>query len=85
MLENLSENEKQVLNLFVRAEKDNNFNLSSNMSKYDADNKTLISLVNKGYINATINYGKMGGFEIIYDYKINGHLLSNELLEFFNI
>lgn len=85
MLENLSENEKQVLNLFVRAEKDNDFNLSSNMSKYDADNKILISLINKGYINATIIYGKMGGFEIIYDYKINGHLLPNKLLEYFNI
>lgn len=85
MFYDLSSDEKNILELFVKQEKDNDFELEKNIKKYDTNKEILVKLIEKGLINAHISTGFHGNIEIEYNYKNNGHKLSNEVLKYYGL
>ena len=80
MFEDLNNNEKFLLDLYKKADTDNDYfygEFNQDKEIYDKDSYILKSLCEKGYINAQITEGLYNGFSIVIDYKVNGHMLSN--------
>ena len=69
MFDDLTQEEKMVLELYIKSEFDNDFfeiDFKNKISEIDKDNKFLKNLISKGYINAQITIGKMGAEQIIF-------------------
>lgn len=82
---NLTEQEKFVLELYVKAELDKDFDLQNELKKYDINDNITIALINQRLINADIRTGLQGDVLISYNYKKNGHILSDYVLDLYNI
>lgn len=85
MFEDLAYEEKLVLDLFVRQEKDKDFNLQKELKKYTNCDDILVILENSGYINAKISQGAKGDYSISFDYTKNGHILTDYALNCYNL
>lgn len=85
MFEDLTNEEKLVLDLFAQQEKNKDFNLQNELKKYSNSDNILVILENSGYINAKISQGAKGDYSISFDYTKNGHILTDYALDCYNL
>lgn len=80
MFEDLSNKEKQILNLFELEEIEDYYHLKHDLYILDPNQIILSALVYKGYINGTVTRDELGNCHVEYDYSINKRKLSNRAL-----
>ncbi len=85
MFEDLDEKEFRVLKEYVEYVKNKDYPLNKQLEILDPKDDITLLLYSKGYINIKVSTGVKGGRVIQYNYQINGFLLSDEVLEYFNI
>lgn len=81
MFNDLTEKEQLALNLLVKEELEKDFDIP----KGAIEDETLISLKQKGYVNLDVSPGFQGNSETSFNYQVNGHKLSDKVLEYYNI
>lgn len=85
MFEDLNVKEKHVLELFKKEEVSKDYDIQDDLKIFDPTEEILLSLIDKGYINASIRVGLHEDKQIQFDYTINGHKLTNYALDCFGI
>mgnify|MGYP001634389558 CR=1 FL=1 len=85
MFEDLDEKEFSVLKEYVEYVKNKDYPLNKQLEVLDLNEDITLSLYSKGYIHLKVSTGIKGDIVFQYNYQINGSLLSDEVLEYFNI
>ncbi len=81
MFNDLTEKEQLTLKLLVKEELEKDFDIPDGA----IEDETLILLMKKGYVNVDVSIGFQGNSETSFNYKKNGHKLSDKVLEYYNI
>lgn len=85
MFEDIDKKEFIVLKEYVEYVKNKDYPLNKRLEILDPKEDITLSLHSKGYINLKVSTGAKGDRVIQYNYQINGSLLPDEVLEYFNI